>query len=221
VDEICTCGAKLVPDALFCHRCGRPLRPLIAEEEPAEQEAPPPPVGPAPDRVVIAQIPVESESNVDFRRRGTLKSCLLAACFSLIVGVILSPVGSGILFPFVLFGGGWVSSYLYCRGSGQMVNPRSGAALGWITGLFTFLILLVFITILLMTLTGNPEIVQLLRDSSGKYGAHAEDMNRLLDLPKHPEQLLLGLGLTFVQLTVFSSLGGLLHAFGLRRRRNG
>jgi len=32
--------------------------------------------------------------------------------------------------------------------------------------------------------------------------------------------LALGLGLNFVQLTVFSSLGGLLHAFA-RRRRSG
>jgi hypothetical protein len=217
VEEICTCGARLVPDALFCHRCGRPLRPLIAEEEPDEQEAAPPPPEAEPDHVVITSAVVEPEANVDFRNRIAVKSCLLAACFSLIFGVLLSPVGSGILFPFVLFGGGWISSYLYCRNSAQLINVRSGAALGWISGLF---ILLVLITLLFMTLAGNPEFVQLLRDSSGKYGARAEDFNQLLDLPKHPDRLALGLGLNFVQLTVFSSLGGLLHAFA-RRRRSG
>jgi hypothetical protein len=222
VEEICTCGARLVPDALFCHRCGRPLRPLIAEEEPAEAEQADttPPVEPEPDRSVVATAVIEPEANVDFRNRAAVKSCLLAACFSLIFGVLLSPVGSGILFPFVLFGGGWISSYLYCRSSAQLINVRSGAALGWISGLFTFLILLGLITLLFMTLAGNPEFVQLLRNNSGKYGARAEDMNRLLDLPKHPETLALGLGLNFVQLTVFSSLGGLLHAFA-RRRRSG
>jgi hypothetical protein len=220
VEEICTCGARLVPDALFCHRCGRPLRPLIAEEEPDEQEAAPPPPEAEPDHVVITNAVIEPEANVDFRNRVAVKSCLLAACFSLICGVLLSPVGSGVLFPFVLFGGGWISSYLYCRSSTQLINVRSGAALGWISGLFTFLILLVLITLLFMTLAGNPEFVQLLRDSSGKYGARAEDFNQLLDLPKHPDRLALGLGLNFVQLTVFSSLGGLLHAFA-RRRRSG
>jgi hypothetical protein len=220
VEEICTCGARLVPDALFCHRCGRPLRPLIAEEEPDEQEAAPPPPEAEPDHVVITNAVIEPEANVDFRNRVAVKSCLLAACFSLICGVLLSPVGSGVLFPFVLFGGGWIASYLYCRNSAQLINVRSGAALGWISGLFTFLILLVLITLLFMTLAGNPEFVQLLRASSGKYGARAEDMNQLLDLPKHPDRLALGLGLNFVQLTVFSSLGGLLHAFA-RRRRSG
>ena len=39
-----------MPDALFCHRCGRPLRPLIAEEEASETEAPLP-VEPEPDRL--------------------------------------------------------------------------------------------------------------------------------------------------------------------------
>ena len=172
---------------------------------------------PEPDRVVIAKAAIAPETNVDFRNRVAVKSCLLAACFSLIFGVLLSPVGSGVLFPFVLFGGGWISSYLYCRGSAQPINVRSGAALGWISGLFTFLILLVLITLLFMTLASNPEFVQMLRDSSGKYGARAEDMNQLLDLPKHPDRLALGLGLNFVQLTVFSSLGGLLHAFARRR----
>ena len=207
-----------MPDALFCHRCGRPLRPLIAEEEASETEAPLP-VEPEPDRVVITKAAAGLEANVDFRNRAVVKSCLLAACFSLILGVLLSPIGSGVLFPFVLFGGGWISSYLYCRNSDRPVNVRSGAALGWIAGLFTFLILLFFIAVLFMALAGNPEFVQLLRDSSGKYGARAEDMNQLLDLPKHPDRLALGLGLNFVQLTVFSSLGGLLHAFA-RRRRN-
>lgn len=222
MEEFCTCGARLVPDALFCHRCGRPLRPLIADEEPVEQEDVPQPAEPEPepDRVEIPAAAVEREANVDFRNRMAVKSCLLAACFSLIGGVLLSPVGSGVLFPFVLFGGGWIASYLYCRSSAQSINVRSGAALGWISGLFTFLILLILITLLFMTLASNPEFVQLLRDSSGKYGARAEDMNQLLDLPKHPDRLALGLGLNFVQLTVFSSLGGLLHAFG-RRRRSG
>jgi len=219
VEEFCTCGAKLVPDALFCHRCGRPVRPLIAEEEPVEEqpEAAPQPE-PEPDRVVITNAVVEPEPNVDFRNRTVIKSCLLAACFSLVCGMLVSPIGAGALFPIVLFGGGWIASYLYCRGSMRPVNVRSGAALGWIAGLFTFLILLVFITLLFAALASNPEIVQLLRDNSTRYGARAEDMNQLLELPKHPDRLALGLALNFVQLTVFSSLGGLLHAFAHRRR---
>jgi hypothetical protein len=219
VEEICTCGARLVADALFCHRCGRPLRPLIAEDEPDEQEAAAPLVEPEPDRVVVAKAVIEPEANVDFRNWVTVKSCLLAACFSLVFSMLLSPIGPGVLSPFVLFAGGWIASYLYCRKSAQLINVRSGAALGWIAGLFTFLIVLL-LTLLMMRMAGNPEFAQILRESSGKYGASAEQVNRLLDLPKHPNELVLSLGQSFVFLTVFSSLGGLLHAFA-RRRRNG
>src|ERR1019366_3176643 len=51
--EFCTCGAQLPPDALFCHKCGKPQRELIAPEfqipENAESALPPAPVPLAPD----------------------------------------------------------------------------------------------------------------------------------------------------------------------------
>jgi hypothetical protein len=218
VEEICTCGARLVPDALFCHRCGRPLRPLIAEDEPAEQEDAPPPAEPEPDRVVITNAAIEPEANVDFRNWVTVKSCLLAACLSIALVVLLPLFGAGVLFPLVFVGGGWFSSYLYCRSSAQLINVRSGAALGWIAGLFVFLILLVLFTVMFIKLASDPGSAQLLRDSSSKFGAQADSVNQLLDLPKHPDQLVLFFGAYFVVLTVLGSLGGLLHAFARRRR---
>ena len=49
--EFCTCGAQLPPDALFCHKCGKPQRDIVTPEiepntYPAAVEAsvaPPPP----------------------------------------------------------------------------------------------------------------------------------------------------------------------------------
>src|SRR5579872_719709 len=34
VPDVCTCGAKLPPDARFCHKCGKPQRdePVVMEE---------------------------------------------------------------------------------------------------------------------------------------------------------------------------------------------
>ena len=54
MSEFCTCGAELPPDALFCHKCGKPQREISAhvEEEPAVsvpvEMAVPPPVREAP-----------------------------------------------------------------------------------------------------------------------------------------------------------------------------
>ena len=30
--EFCTCGTKLVPDSLFCHKCGKAQREILAPE---------------------------------------------------------------------------------------------------------------------------------------------------------------------------------------------
>src|SRR5215467_9373614 len=32
--EKCTCGAQLVRDAVFCHKCGRAVREIVVEAEP-------------------------------------------------------------------------------------------------------------------------------------------------------------------------------------------
>ena len=32
--EFCSCGAQLPPDALFCHKCGKPQRDIV-EPDPA------------------------------------------------------------------------------------------------------------------------------------------------------------------------------------------
>src|SRR5690242_2160789 len=45
--EYCTCGTQLVPDSLFCHKCGRPTREIVVPETVAPLVAaplvPPPP----------------------------------------------------------------------------------------------------------------------------------------------------------------------------------
>ena len=45
--ESCSCGAQLPPDALFCHKCGKPQREILAPEvetHAAVDVLPPPPL---------------------------------------------------------------------------------------------------------------------------------------------------------------------------------
>ena len=44
--EFCTCGTQLVPDSLFCHKCGRPTREIVVPDTQVPNAllpAPPPP----------------------------------------------------------------------------------------------------------------------------------------------------------------------------------
>src|ERR1035441_10890718 len=35
--DFCTCGSQLPPDALFCHKCGKPQRDILMSEAPAAE----------------------------------------------------------------------------------------------------------------------------------------------------------------------------------------
>ena len=37
MEQYCSCGTRLVEDALFCHKCGKPTREIVPEEEPESE----------------------------------------------------------------------------------------------------------------------------------------------------------------------------------------
>src|SRR5712671_1156966 len=98
VPDVCTCGAKLPPDARFCHKCGKPQRdePVIVEEA----ESPPPlpfselPAPPAPARISFHNL---------LAVRVALMAGALGLCLFVLLGqlpglqviAILSPIASG------------------------------------------------------------------------------------------------------------------------------
>ncbi len=118
----CTCGAELPDDARFCHRCGRPQR----EEEHApivERRAPPPrPSINFSDRTAV--------------RVGFLCGTLSAFLFS----IPFVSLGCCVWFP----AAGFLATFLYARRTGLALSAREGARLGWLTGLLTFLIWIVW-----------------------------------------------------------------------------
>ena len=82
----------------------------------------------------------------------------------------------------------------------------SGARLGWITGVFSFLILLVLITLVFLALS-DPGIRANMQKELEKAGRPSE----LLMLEK-PEELLLGFATIFVTLAMMASVGGAMAA---------
>jgi hypothetical protein len=117
--DFCSCGSELPPDALFCHKCGKPQRelPEVAIE------------APAPVVVVPPLEPPPPPMPLDFSNRLAVKIALLVA------------MGATALFflPYVNWlAAGYFAVFLYRRRTGCAINVRAGLRLGWITGLFTF-----------------------------------------------------------------------------------
>src|SRR5438128_8904494 len=111
--DYCTCGTKLVEDARFCHRCGRPTWEIEVTE--------PPPVPPPPQPTLqakLAQLPV-SFSNPIALRVGFLMS--LAIMFLDMIPVL------NILFFVWWLGGGWGGVLLYRRLTGRTLTVSAGA----------------------------------------------------------------------------------------------
>ncbi len=200
MDLRCTCGAYPPEDARFCHKCGRPL----LEESPADSEALTPP--PLP----VAADPPESVVEISFQNALAVRVSLIAAGLAvLLLGLavaVSNPLLQILACVMLAMGSGFFAVYLYRLRSGKPVSVLSGARLGWITGVFSFVILLVLITItfLAMSDAGFRAAMQQELDKAGKPGD--------LQLLERPAELLLSFAANFVTLAMMTSVGGAMGA---------
>ena len=161
--ENCTCGALLVENARFCHMCGRPVfEPAIPE---AAETAVAPPVRSAA-QVSARPVPLP----VSFSNPLALRSAILVSLGVMLVAMI---PGVQLLVPLWGLAAGWCAVLLYRRLTGFALSVRAGAQLGSITGVLTFVSLLVImaLTILAMgkdfskeVIRQDPQITEVLND---------------------------------------------------------
>ena len=145
--EYCTCGAQLPPDAVFCHKCGKPQRDIVAvePEPPVMQQQPPLDLG--------TVVPQPEPMPMNFRNPVAVRIAALVA------------VGATALFfiPYVNWlAAGYFAVFLYRRKTGARLNLGAGVKMGWMTGLLTFAILAVFFSAfeVLLNSDGMREIFQ-------------------------------------------------------------
>jgi hypothetical protein len=130
--EFCSCGAQLVPDALFCHKCGKALRELVEVQEQA----------PAPAYVVPAPVAVRPEPQpLNFHNPIAVRIAMLVALCAALLGFTVLPILSWLA-------AGFFAALFYKRKTGSLLNVSSGARMGWITGLIMFGIWTVVLTAL-------------------------------------------------------------------------
>jgi hypothetical protein len=201
VPDFCTCGVQLPPDARFCHKCGKPQYDYPGLEE---ETAEPPPL---PIVVNTAQPPPEiSFHNRLAVRIGFFVALILFVPFMFLWLVPFVPL-------FVAFLSGFFAVRAYTRRTGHSLSIRSGARMGWITGIFSFGIVGVFTTF--ATLVASTQIASLdrLREYQALLHLTSEQMAETAKRLQDPGSLIAGTLLVFfVILTALPMLGGALGA---------
>ncbi|MFL6415555.1 MAG: zinc ribbon domain-containing protein [Bryobacteraceae bacterium] len=208
----CTCGAILVDGARFCHKCGKPQFEEDARRLNELEQASSPVQEPLQPQTIDAP---RSLGGISFRNsRAVLISLLVAAgamvCF-LPIALVAAP-----LFPFFLCGVGFVAVYLYHRGLKEPLSTSAGARLGWMTGLWIFLVTAVLLAMTALVIA-SPAGWEQLRAAWSQVPQTA----KLLDLSQHDllVQMLIMLPFSFLLLTMLPGLGGILGAKLSARRR--
>ncbi len=201
--EYCTCGAKLPPDARFCHKCAKPQYEYPGTEDTQAASEPPPLAVPPPLPTALAA------PEINFRNRIAVKIGFLAALLAvlatgLITSVFQSP--AGLLLGF--FGAGLLAPVWYKRRTGQQLSIQSGARIGWITGVFLFVILLALSVFMFMNLNS----LALFRDNPAMLKAFQDWQKTLSDPAKATESILMLVVTLFLLGTTLPMLGGALGA---------
>jgi hypothetical protein len=191
---------------LFCHKCGKPQREdLIAEPDVVPPEMP-----------AIAQAQPALSAEIGFGNRVAVNIALLCASLTSLMMSVQLGVFTGFWVILMLLVSGFGAVYLYQRRSGVDLSVRSGARMGWMTGFFCFLILMVLFVIQVARASREGGLSAYYRE---QFQAHAggdaavQEAMRILESPAGVAALIaLTLIFAFLMFTSIPMAGGALGA---------
>ena len=194
--EFCSCGAQLPPDSLFCHKCGKPQKEIVAPE-PAEPDSPPvtfvpPPVFAPPPRFAMP---------VSFRNPVALRIALFVGVGAMFLSSFLPLVN--------WLAAGFFSVFFYRRKTHNLLNVGAGLHLGWITGLIMFTMWGVFFLALGISGKLTPIFQEQLKNLPSTNDPYFQQMAQFMG---SGPGLMVVLAVGFVFITCLSMAGGALGA---------
>ena len=191
--EFCTCGARLPPDALFCHKCGKPQRELVVPETHIPEHA--------EFALPLAPSVVNPEAApMNFHNRVAVRIALLVA----VAATVLS------FLPYLNWlAAGYFAVFLYRRRTGCRLDLGSGVRIGWMTGILTFMIFAVLITgfVILLNASGNAGMFQAVLKN-----ATDPRVKEMLQVFQNGPEIAILLAQLFFFITCLSMIGGALGA---------
>jgi hypothetical protein len=205
VPEFCTCGAQLPPDARFCHKCGKPQYDYPGLETTEVAPSVEIPVAPAPP-------PVRLPAEIGFHNGLAVRVGFIAAATAVLVSLLPIPL-VWFRMPVAFVAAGFLAVFLYSRRTGQVLSLRSGARMGWITGIFSFTLVSVIFTVLMVAVTSQGGLEKQLQSQISPNDPRWEMVRQALNNPALiVGALVLYLMLFFVILTALPMIGGALGA---------
>ena len=206
IEENCDCGWRGIPQgASFCPGCGKPLT-VDAREKDRQANA-----FQSPRAEEEESGPVD---RVTFGTPGALRSCYWSAAFA---AIIMSLPYATLLCFIVYPAAGFYSVYSFRRQTPRGVTLRAGAKLGFLTGVITFALVLILLTIA-STMPGSPGMSATLDEleTSFEQQGEAELVAQVQRLRADPTALallaLISLSVWFGVTTGFATAGGALGA---------
>jgi hypothetical protein len=206
VPEYCTCGAQLPPDARFCHKCGKPQYDYMPAVEEVEPE-------PTPQPPVLADLqPIRFPADISFHNGLAVRIGFVAAMGAVMIALLPVPLPF-VRLPIAFVAAGFLAVFLYSRRTGQTLSIRSGARMGWITGVFSFTLVTVLFTVATVAVSTQGGFVQQIRSQFPANDARADMIQQALSSPAMIAGLVaLYLMLFFVIFTALPIIGGALGA---------
>jgi hypothetical protein len=190
--EFCSCGAQLPPDSLFCNKCGKPQREVVAPEPEPESDAALLPPPPAP--VAVAPPPL------NFHNLVAIKIAFMMAVLATLMSFL----------PYVNWlAAGFFAALMYRRRTGYLLNLESGLRLGWMTGMLMFVIIMVIFTASMALISAAGGLAALPAEVKAAVDPRVQEMFKTLQSAPAVAQFLVML---FVFITLFSMAGGALGA---------
>jgi len=176
---------------------------------PAEEVQP----DPVPPPVVVAEPQaVRFTSDIGFHNGLAVRIGFIAAMGAVMISILPVPLPF-VRLPLAFLAAGFLAVFLYSRRTGQTLSIRSGARMGWITGIFSFTLVTVLATVATVAASREGGFVEQLRTQFPANDARAEMLQQVLSSPAMIAGLvLLYLMLFFVVFTALPMIGGALGA---------
>lgn len=178
----------------------------MAEPEPA----------PAPPPAPVHPKPPAAGSHIGFRNGRAVAVSIVVAALALF-GMGFASLLSPLLAPVVLCAAGFISVVIYRSQSTEPLTAVAGARLGWMTGLWLFLVVLAILAVVAVYISS----------SAGREALRTAPMAisnpEVAKMLSNPSQFLAAVPLTIVQvflmITLLPGLGGMLGAMFAKRVR--